>query len=178
MPTSVPAPVALPQATTATVGVPAPDGININQLAQGAGGNPLMAVILGAVAVLGGKKVWDFWKQKQELAHEKEMKQLEIQAASGGAHAECEAKRKDLEASVAALKFKAEELEQRCAKAEKKLNDAIDPDAPSTADIDATVKKLSKRVKSLEDSLGDDDDGEDDDPPPPRKTTKSVPKRR
>ena len=69
MPTSVPAPVVLPQAVTATVGVPAPDGININQLAQGAGGSPLMAIILGAVAVLGGKKVWDFWKQKQELAH-------------------------------------------------------------------------------------------------------------
>jgi len=155
----------LPQDTTAVVGVPAPDGINLNQIAGGAAGNPLMAIILGAVAVLGGKKVWDFWKQKQELAHEEKMKQLEIQASAGaGVHAECEAKRKDLEASVAALKFKAEELEQRCAKAEKKLAASFDEDAPSTTDLDATLKKLAKRVKSLEDSAADEDEDEDEKP--------------
>lgn len=168
-------PVALPQATTATVGVPPADGININSLAQGAGGSPLMAVILGAVAVLGGKKVWDFWKQKQELKHEEKMKEMEIQAAGGGVHAECEAKRKDLEAAVAALKVKAGELEDRCIKAEKKVNDAIDPDAPSTADLDGTLKKLAKRVKSLEDTMADEDEDEDDDPPP-RKAAKPAAK--
>lgn len=170
MPTSVP----LPQQTTATVGVPAPDGININQLAQGAGGSPLMAVILGAVAILGGKKVWDFWKQKQELAHEEKMKTLEIQA--GGNHAECDAKRKDLEASVASLKFKAEELEQRCAKAELKLKESFDPDAPSTSDLDATLRKLTKRVKTLEDA--DVADDEDDEPPPPKRAATKPASRR
>jgi len=164
-------PVALPQTTTATVGVPPADGININQIAGGAAGNPLMAVILGAVAVLGGKKVWDFWKQKQELAHEEKMKQLEIQASAGaGVHAECEAKRKDLEAAVAALKVKAGELEDRCLKAEKKLNTALDPDAPSTADLDATLKKLNKRVKSLEEAAVDDEDEEEEEDLPPRKS--------
>lgn len=178
MPT--PKPVALPQATTATVGVPSQDGIDVNQIVNGAGGSPLMAVILGAVAVLGGKKVWDFWKQKQELAHEEKMKSLEIQAAGGGVHAECEAKRKDLEAAVAALKVKAGELEDRCLKAEKKINDAIDPDAPSTADLEANLKKLVKRVKSLEDTMEDDDEDEEEDDPPPRKktATKAAPTRR
>jgi len=167
----------LPQQTTATVGVPtAHDGIDINQIVGGAGGSPLMAVILGAVAVLGGKKVWDFWKQKQELAHEEKMKQLEIQAASNGnVHAECEAKRKDLEASVAALKFKAEELEQRCAKSEAKLKESFDPDAPSTSDLDATLRKLTKRVKSLEEA---DLDADDDDDPPPAKKAKAPARRR
>lgn len=176
MPT--PKPVAMPQATTATVGVPSQDGIDVNQIVNGAGGSPLMAVILGAVAVLGGKKVWDFWKQKQELAHEEKMKSLEIQASAGaGVHAECEAKRKDLEAAVAALKVKAGELEDRCLKAEKKVNDAIDPDAPSTADLEVTLKKLSKRVKSLEDTMADEeDDDEEDDDPPPRKAAKPAAK--
>lgn len=173
----MPSPVALPQATTATVGVPSADGININSLAQGAGGSPLMAVILGAVAVLGGKKVWDFWKQKQELKHEEKMKEMEIQASVGsGVHAECEAKRKDLEAAVAALKVKAGELEDRCLKAEKKLDAALDPDAPSTSDLDVTLKKLAKRVKSLEDTLDDDDEDDEDDDPPPRKATKPATK--
>lgn len=174
MPSPVAPQIPLPQATTATVGVPPASEININQLAQGAGGSPLMAIILGAVAILGGKKVWDFWKQKQELAHEEKMKQLEIQASSGGVHAECEAKRKDLEAAVAALKVKAGELEDRCAKAEKKLNDVLDPDAPSPSDLDVTVKKLAKRVKSLEESLSDDDEEEEE--KPVKKPTKPAAK--
>ena len=174
----------LPQDTTAVVGVPPADGININQIAGGAGGSPLMAAILGVVAVLGGKKVWDFWKQKQELKHEEKMKEMEIQASAGaGVHAECEAKRKDLEASVAALKFKAEELEQRCAKAEKKIASSFDEDAPSTTDLDASLKKLAKRVKSLEDTLPEEDEEEEEEPRKPSKpaaktAAKPAPRRR
>jgi len=132
--------VDLSHAATAT-------GIDVNQIAQLSGGNPLMVVVLGAVAVLGGKTLWDYLKKKQELQHEQKMEELKV---SSTGHEQCVAKQEALESQVSSLKGKIVDLEGKAVTAEKKAEELRTSSQESLEYIEDSLKKVKKKVKKVE----------------------------
>ena len=132
--------VDLPHAVTAT-------GIDVNQIAQLSGGNPLMVVVLGAVALLGGKTLWDYLKKKQELQHEQKMEELKV---SSTGHEQCVAKQEALETQVSSLKGKVVDLEGKAIAAEKKAEEIKTSNQESLEYIEESLKKVKKKVKRVE----------------------------
>ena len=137
--------VELSQAVTAT------QDIDVNQLAHLSGGNPMMVVALGAVTVLGGKKVWDWLKQRQEQQHEQKMAEIEAQksVASTG-HEQCVAKQQDLESHVSGLKTKIVELEKKAITIEKQSQETSKLNVEALDELESSLKKIKKKVKKLE----------------------------
>lgn len=125
--------------------------IDINQLAHLSGGNPLMLLALGAVAILGGKKGWDWLKQKQEQQHEQKMAEIEAKKsiASTG-HEQCVAKQQELEGQVSKLKGKVVEIENKAVSVQKESQEQIKHQQESLELLEEVVKKTKKKVKKLE----------------------------
>lgn len=126
-------------------------GVDINQIANLSQGNPLMVVVLGAVAVLGGKTLWDYLKNKKELEHEQKMAEIEAQKVSASTgHEQCVAKQEALESQVASLKGKIGDLENKAVAAEKKAEEIQGFATSSLEEIEGVLKKTKKKVKKLE----------------------------
>lgn len=125
---------------------------DINQIASLSQGNPLMVVALGAVAVLGGKKLWDFLKERQEQKHEQKLEEIKAQKeiASTG-HEQCVAKQQALESQVSGLQNKLSDLEEKASAAEKKASDSMSL-VEGVGELEGELKKLKKKVKKLEES--------------------------
>ena len=133
--------VPLPVAATATNAT----GIDINQIVQSSGGNPLMVVALGAVALLGGKTLWDFLKKRQEQAHEAKMEEIKTMQTG---HEACVAKQQALEDSLGALKNKIQDLDAKSAAAEKKVQEIAQASEEKLEELKGKVSKLKKKVVS------------------------------
>lgn len=131
--------------------VTATQDIDINQLAHLSGGNPVMLLALGAVAILGGKKGWDWLKQRQEQQHEQKMAEIEAQksVASTG-HEQCVAKQKDLESHVSGLKTKIIELEKKAITIEKQSEETNKLNLEALDELESSLKKVKKKIKKLE----------------------------
>ena len=71
--------VPAPAHTQASVGVPDDLTANLGMVKELTGGNPVVAVILVAILVLGGKTGWAFWDKRQKLKMELEEKRLELE---------------------------------------------------------------------------------------------------
>ena len=126
-------------------------GVDVNQIAQLSGGNPIMVVVLGAVAVLGGKTLWDYLKNKKELEHEQKMAEIEAQKISASTgHEQCVAKQEALESQVSSLKGKIGDLENKAVAAEKKAEEIQGFATNSLEEIEGALKKTKKKVKKLE----------------------------
>lgn len=134
--------VELSQAVTKTA-----SDIDINNIANLSQGNPLMVVALGAVAMLGGKTLWDFLKKRQEMQHEQKLEELKV--ASTG-HEQCVAKQEALESQVSSLKSKVGELENKASSVEKKSEEVVKLNVEALEELDASIKKVKKKVKKLE----------------------------
>ena len=108
---------------------------------------PVLAVVLAGVAVMGGKKAWSFYSQKAEQRHEMEMKKLEMEQKSsnedGQSPPACQAVHANLKAEVSAMQAKVGLMEKKLL-----VMDDFDPE-----DIEHRVKKLSKAVKSLRETI-------------------------
>lgn len=92
-----------------------PSAADLAKLAEGAGNQPLLALALAVLAVVGGGSAWKLWTKRSEQAHELAMKRLELDAATMNGTAQpppCQAKQAEVEAKLAAM-------EARLAKAEK-----------------------------------------------------------
>ena len=50
--------------------------LDLNQIAHLSNGNPVVMLALGAVGILGGKKVWDWLKQRQEQKQDRKSTRL------------------------------------------------------------------------------------------------------
>jgi predicted nucleic acid-binding Zn-ribbon protein len=111
-----------------------------------------MVVALGAIAVLGGKKLWDFLKERQEQKHEQRLEEIKAQKeiASTG-HEQCVAKQQALESQVSGLQNKLSDLEEKASVAEKKANDSMSL-VDGVGELEGELKKLKKKVKKLEES--------------------------
>jgi uncharacterized protein HemX len=148
----------------------APSADDLAKLAESAGGNPMLAIGLAALAVLGGGgAMWKHIQKKGEAKaeldqkraeqeHELKLKELELkaQSSSGPDYSAtqpppCQAAAVKQEQSIASLggqvsslKGELEELRAKLAKVEKKS-------ASFSADFDA--EEMSERVEKLEKAL-------------------------
>ena len=92
-----------------------PSAADLAKLAEGAGNQPLLALALAILAVVGGGSAWKLWTKRSEQAHELAMKRLELDSATVNGTAQpppCQAKQAEVDAKLAAM-------EARLAKAEK-----------------------------------------------------------
>lgn len=112
-----------------------PSAEDLAKLAEGAGDNPMLALGLAVLAVVGGGSAWKLWTKRSEQAHELAMKRLELDAATMNGTAQpppCQVKQAEVEAKIAAL-------EARIAKSEK-----LSVGLPDDFDADELVGRLSK----------------------------------
>jgi hypothetical protein len=79
--------------------------------------NPMLALALAAIAVLGGGAAWKQWGKMSEQKHEQAMKQLELQASAQASVPTVQPP--PCQAADAATQAKLAALEARMAKAEK-----------------------------------------------------------
>jgi uncharacterized protein HemX len=93
--------------STAGTEVATPATPDLSQVADLAGGNPIVGVILALIVVGGGAAGWKFWTQLADQRHEQAMKRLELDAqAQGMAGAQpppCQATTAELRKELAAL---------------------------------------------------------------------------
>ena len=131
--------------------VTATQDLDINQLAHLSGGNPMMLLALGAVAILGGKKVWDWLAKRQEQQHEQKMEEIKTQKeiASTG-HEQCVAKQQELESQVSNLKGKVVDVENKAVSFQKQAEEQSKQQQESLEVLEEVVKKTKKKVKKLE----------------------------
>lgn len=122
-------------------------GIDVNALAKGSNGNPVMLLALAAVALLGGKKVWEVLKQRQEQAHEAKMAQIE---AGKSVHAECQAKQTALQEQVAAMARVVQGLEDRAREAQQKASDIVAKAEGRVGELEGKVNEISRQVAVAE----------------------------
>lgn len=134
--------------------VTATQDLDLNQLAHLSGGNPMMLLALGAVAILGGKKGWDWLKQRQEQQHEQKMAEIEAQKTSASSgHEQCVAKQQTLETQVSGLKGKIVEIENKAVTIEKSAEETKKQHEEALNELEESVKKTKKKVKKLEDMV-------------------------
>jgi len=131
--------------------VTATQDIDINQLAHLSEGNPMMLLALGVVAALGGKKGWDWLKQRQEQQHEQKMAEIEAHKVSASTgHEQCVAKQQDLESHVSSLKLKIGEIEKKASELEKKSEEVNKLNVEALDELESSLKKVKKKIKKLE----------------------------
>ena len=106
--------------------------------------NPMLALALAVLAVVGGGAGWKFWTKMSEQKHEQKMKELELQAQAQGLNGAqpppCQAKQVETDAKVAAL-------EVRVKKAEKAA--ASLPSGFDGEDLEKRVTKLEAAMKRM-----------------------------
>ena len=114
---------------------------SLNTVAQQAGGDSNLAMLLAILAVVGGGAAWKFYTQYSEQKHEQKMKQLELDAKAQGLGAAspppCQTAQAEMKAEIQALKTK------------------VNGTAALLEDVDLDfyarkIKKLDKRLKKLE----------------------------
>ena len=137
----------IPDALSATATAANDTGIDVAALAKGANGNPVMLLAMAAVALLGGKKVWEVLKQRQEQAHEAKMAQIE---STKSVHAECQAKQSALQEQVAAMVRVVQGLEDRAKAAEERAGDIVRKAEGRVGELEGKVTELSQQFAAAE----------------------------
>lgn len=137
----------IPEALAATATAASDTGIDVNALAKNANGNPVMLLALAAVGLLGGKKVWEVLKQRQEQAHEAKMAQIE---STKSVHAECQAKQSALQEQVAAMVRVVQGLEDRAKAAEDRAAEIVRKAEGRVGELESKVAELSQQFAAAE----------------------------
>ena len=146
-PVEAPAPVAAPVAAApveATTVAPDPTTAagELAGLAQAAGGDSILAIVLVAAAVLGGGAAWKFYQKNSEQKHEFRMKELEMKSqAPSQSPPPCVVKHGEIDAKVAALEAKLGKVEKAAKSAG--LPAGFDPD-----EVEDRLAKLEKAAKA------------------------------
>ena len=141
------APVApAPAAPVAEAQTLAPDPTTAASELQGlvgaAGGDSTLAIVLAAIAVLGGGAAWKFYNQKSAQTHELKLKELELKSQTPSqSPPPCIVKHGELDAKLAAVEGKVNKLDQKTA--------GMSVDGPSSDELDERVIKLERQVKAL-----------------------------
>ena len=92
------------QETVASVAQPQTMAGELVALKELTGGNPIVAIVLVGIVILGSGAGWKFWQKKSEQKHEEKMKELELKAEL--AKAEAKAKADVLKQKAKAVKGK------------------------------------------------------------------------
>jgi len=125
----------------ATVAEPVPAGFDPMAVAQA---NPMLALALAVLAVVGGGAGFKLWTKMSEQKHEQKLKEMELQGQAQGLNGAqpppCQTKQAETDAKLAAL-------EGRVAKAERTslaMGDDFDPD-----DIQKRLVLLERAMKRI-----------------------------
>ena len=153
-PAALPAPA--PEAP-ATEAPPAPDFAAVTMapdpttaagelqgLVGAAGGDTTLAIVLAAIAVLGGGAAWKFYQKKAEQTHELRMEEMKLKAQSqtpSQSPPPCILKHGELDARLAAVEAKADAAATKAKAAG--LPAGFDPD-----DLEDRIAKLEKAAKA------------------------------
>ena len=128
--------------------------LDLNQIAHLSNGNPAVMLALGAVGILGGKKVWDWLKQRQEQQHEEKLAQIEAaKIPAGTGHEQCVAKQEALESQVSSLKGKLGEISSKATESEKTTKEFVEKQKVEVGELTEGVKKLKKKVKKIQEEI-------------------------
>lgn len=108
---------------------------------------PIVAIVLAGVAVLGGKKAWDFYSERSQQKHDLAVKELELKAQAQGLNGAqpppCQAANVKLEAEITEVKTRLAAIEKKTA--------SVSADFDGE-DLERQVKKLIKDVKALKEA--------------------------
>lgn len=111
-------------------------------LVGAAGGDTTLAIVLAAIAVLGGGAAWKFYQKNSEQKHEFKMKELELKSQTPSqSPPPCIVKHGELDAKVAAVEAKLGKVESKTA--------GMSVDGPSSDELDERLVKLERQVKGL-----------------------------
>lgn len=127
--------------STAGTEVAAPATPDLSQVADLAGGNPFVGVILALIVVGGGAAGWKFWSQLADQRHEQAMKRLELDAqAQGMAGTQpppCQAATAEIKRELAAMDARIQRIDRNV----RSFSSSID-----TFDEKELEKRLLKKI--------------------------------
>jgi len=131
--------------TTASVGVADNAISEVKSLIPASGDASMVTVALAVVGVAGGGAAWKFYQSHSKNKHEEAMKRLEIEEQRSqkqdDQHQACNASRMALEAKVATLTAKVEEMSSKSSGSSFDLGE-FDPE-----EIEERLKKLEESLK-------------------------------
>jgi hypothetical protein len=142
-----------------------PSADDLTKLVDSAGGNPMLALGLVVVTVIGGGgAAWKYVQQRgkasaelaekqAEQAHELEMKRLELQSKSQPDYSTqqpppCVAASVAVESRISALDSKVSSVDNRLGRIERDVSASFSPGGPSIADLDERLAKVERTLKS------------------------------
>ena len=104
----------------------------------------MVAIALAGMAVAGGSKAWNFYRERAEQKHEQEMQKLKMEAQSQGMEGEqpppCQAASAKMQAEVDALKSKISSIEKKTSM----ISSDFDGE-----DVERQIKRMKKRIDEL-----------------------------
>ena len=159
-PAAVPVEAPIPEPAPAKVETPAtPDvpqlveSVGVSQditaaadAAKELGGDyaPMVAITLAGMAVAGGSKAWNYYRDRAEQKHEQEMQKLKNEAQSQGTEGQqpppCQAANAKMQAEVDALKSKLSAVQKKTS--------MISADFDGE-DVERQIKRMKKRIDEL-----------------------------
>ena len=156
-PAPAPAP-APPPAPVETVATPAAvnelvESVGVSQditaaadAAKSLGGDyaPMVAIALAGMAVAGGSKAWNFYRERAEQKHEQEMQKLKMEAQSQGMEGE---QPPPCKAASAKMQAELDDVKSKLSAVQKKTS-MISADFDGE-DVERQIKRMKKRIDEL-----------------------------
>ena len=105
---------------------------------------PMVAIALTGMAVAGGSKAWNFYRERAEQKHEQEMQKLKMEAQSQGTEGEqppaCQAANQKIQLDLDALQSKISSIEKKTSM----ISSDFDGE-----DVERQIKRMKKRIDEL-----------------------------
>ncbi len=105
---------------------------------------PMVAIALAGMAVAGGSKAWNFYRERAEQKHEQEMQKLKMEAQSQGTEGEqppaCQAANQKIQLDLEALQSKISSIEKKTSM----ISSDFDGE-----DVERQIKRMKKRIDEL-----------------------------
>ena len=105
---------------------------------------PMVAIALAGMAVAGGSKAWNFYRERAEQKHEQEMQKLKMEAQSQGMEGEpppaCQAANQKMQADLDDVKSKLSAVQKKTS--------MISADFDGE-DVERQIKRMKKRIDEL-----------------------------
>ena len=105
---------------------------------------PMVAIALAGMAVAGGSKAWNFYRERAEQKHEQDMQKLKMAAQSQGMEGEpppaCQAANQKIQADLDDLKSKLSAVQKKTS--------MISADFDGE-DVERQIKRMKKRIDEL-----------------------------
>jgi hypothetical protein len=105
---------------------------------------PMVAIALAGMAVAGGSKAWNFYRERAEQKHEQEMQKLKMEAQSQGMEGE---QPPPCKAASAKMQAELDEVKSKLSAVQKKTS-MISADFDGE-DVERQIKRMKKRIDEL-----------------------------